>query len=414
MRKSSAALALAIAAFCLFYVAMDLNRFFALRYGLDLGTFSQTLMNVAHGSSWNWGEWRPHFLVHDSWLLAVLAVPMMVFPYAQTLLVAQVFGAALAAIPLASFARAAGASAANASAVAICYLLSPTTQGLAYDNFSENDFVPLLAFFGAWAARVRSFPLTLLAAQALMGLKEDEILFVGWFGLACALFWDRRIGIAVVALAAINGAAFLIVEHAFAAAPNIPAYGFHVTDIAGKIALLAISLGTFAFFPLRLRWTVLLAAPIYAEIVFAQPWNYELSRVGSHYAAPLVALCAIAAAVAIVRIPNRRSVLIACALVAGILLSDSITRPGRYPYVVDWKAYDAAVALIGNEHPPMQTRDTEGVWAVAAVNPNLRIALDPHVDHPCPAYNRSARAFFASIGIGTMPATKFCGGVPIE
>ena len=103
------------------------------------------------------------------------------------MIVLQVLAVAAAAIPLALFARELGVGARNANLLAIAYLLSPAAQGLGYDNFSENAFVPLLAFGAALAVRRRSFWPALIAAALLMGLKEDQILFVLWFGAACAL-----------------------------------------------------------------------------------------------------------------------------------------------------------------------------------------------------------------------------------
>ena len=57
---------------------------------------------------------------------------------------------------------------ARRSALGIAYLLTPSAQGLAYDNFSENVFVPLLAFFGALAVRRRAlWPALVLRAAAV-------------------------------------------------------------------------------------------------------------------------------------------------------------------------------------------------------------------------------------------------------
>jgi hypothetical protein len=60
-------------------------------------------------------------------------------------------------------------------------------------------------------------------------------------------------------------------------------------------------------------------------------------------------------------------------------------------------------------------RPNEGAYVVAAANPHVLLAkYDPHETGYCPAYNRNARAFFASLGIATWPAnTILCAGVPI-
>jgi uncharacterized membrane protein len=399
--------------FAVVYIGLDLNKLYALRYGADLGTYLQTLVNLRHGSSWNYGEWRPHFAVHDSWVLIALVPLVAVFPRAETLIVVQVLAVAAAAIPLALFARAIGIEPRGANALAIAYLLTPSAQGLSYDNFSENVFVPLLAFGAALCVRRRAFWPALIAAQLLLGVKEDQILFVLWFAIACALWWDRRLGIALAALAVCNGAGFWLIERAAATAPNVPQYSLAVFDPASKISMLFLLLAPFAFAPLAVGWWLLLGAPLLAEIVFMRPWNYEASRVGSHYTAALVAATAIAAAFGTLRYPPFARYAIAAAVVVLLAFNDTGLRPGRWPYVVDRNAYARALAIRDGDRPVLLHRRDEGVWAVAAVNPLVR--LDPRTDPlfpRCPAYDTDAAAFFASLA-GRMPP-HLCGGVPVR
>ncbi len=403
----------AIVAFVVVYVAYDLNRLYALRYGADLGTYLQTLVNLRGGSSWNFGEWRPHFQVHDSWVLAALVPLIALVPRAETLIAVQVLAVALAAIPLAWFAREIGVSPRASAVLGIAYLLTPSAQGIAYDNFSENVFVPLFVFCGALAVRKRALLPALTFGLLLLGLKEDEVLFVGWFGAACALWWDRRIGVALVLLSSINAAAYWGIERMYGVRPNDPPYGLAVHDVSGKFTLVSLLLAPFAFAPVAVGRWLLLATPLLVEIVFMQPWNYEPSRIGSHYTAPLLSAAAIAAAFGLRRFPRFARAMIPFALVVTLLIfTDTAVRPGRWPYIVDWPAYARAVAVRdGNAAVTLPRRD-EGVWAVAAVNPAVR--LDPHPDPnfvACPAYDTDARAFFASLA-GRMPAA-LCGGVPV-
>jgi uncharacterized membrane protein len=404
----------AIGVFVVVYVAFDFNRLYALRYGADLGTYLQTLINLRHGSSWNYGEWRPHLEVHDSWVLVGLVPLVAVVPRAETLLVLQVLAVALAAIPLALFAREIGVSPRHANFIGIAYLLTPSAQGLAYDNFSENVFVPLIAFSGAIAIRRRALWPAMACALLLLGLKEDEILFVAWLGAACALWWDRRIGLALVTLAAINGIGYWAIERLLGVRPNDPPYGLHVHDVSGKFTLVSLLLAPFAFAPIAVGRWLLLALPLLAEIVFMQQWNYEPSRIGSHYTAPLLSAAAIAAAFGVRRFPVFARGMIPCALVVTLLIfTDTALRPGRWPYVVDWAAYARAVTIRDRAAVVLLRRRDEGVWAVAAVNPQVR--LDPRPDPgfvACPAYNTDARAFFASLA-GHLPAV-LCGGVPVR
>jgi uncharacterized membrane protein len=404
----------AVAVFAFVYIALDLNRLYALRYGADLGTFLQTLVNLQHGSSWNYGEWRRHLGMHDSWVLSALVPLVALFPRAQTLIVVQVLAVALAAIPLALFARALGIGTRGANLIGIAYLLTPSAQGLSYDNFSENVFVPLLAFGGALAARKRSFWWALLFAQLLMGLKEDQILFVLWFAAACALWWDRRIGLALGALAVVNGLGFWIFERAFGVLPHDPYYGLTIHDPSGKVAMIFLLLAPFAFAPLAIGRWLLLAAPLLAEIVFTQPWAYEPSRIGAHYIASLLAATAVAAAFGVMRYPRFAFALVPCALVVMLLIfNDTILRPGRWPYVVDWNAYARAVALRESGRAVLLERGDEGVWAVAAANPQVKLDPNPDPRFPrCPAYDTNAGAFFGSLAGRTPP--HLCGGVPVQ
>ena len=404
----------AIGAFVAVYVAYDLNRLYALRYGADLGTYLQTLVNLRAGSSWNFGEWRPHFQVHDSWVLAGLVPLIALAPRAETLIVVQVLAVALAAVPLALFAREIGVTPRAANVLGIAYLLTPSAQGIAYDNFSENVFVPLLVFCGAVAVRRRALWPALAFGLLLLGLKEDEILFVAWFAAACALWWDRRIGVALLLLASVNAAAYWGIEALHGVRPNDPGYGLAVHDVSGKFTLVSLLLAPFAFAPLVIGRWLLLATPLLVEIVFMQPWNYEPSRIGSHYTAPLLSAAAIAAAFGLRRFPGFARAMIPCALVVTLLIfTDTAVRPGRWPYIVDWPAYARALAIRDGHGAVTLPRRDEGVWAVAAVNPQVR--LDPRPDPDfvaCPAYDTDARAFFASLG-GTMPAS-LCGGVPVR
>jgi uncharacterized membrane protein len=244
-------------------------------------------------------------------------------------------------------------------------------------------------------------------------LKEDQILFVLWFAIACALWWDRRIGAALAVLAVCNGVGFWLVERASATAPNLPHYSLAVFDPGSKVSMLLLLLAPFAFAPLAIGWRLLLGAPLLAEIVFMRPWNYEPSRVGSHYTAALVAASAIAAAFGIRRYPGFGRYVIPAAVVVLLAVNDTGLRPGRWPYVVDWNAYARAVAIRDGGRPVLLARRDEGVWAVAAVNPLVRLdpRADPRFPH-CPAYDTDAAAFWGSLAGRAAP--HLCGGVPVR
>lgn len=403
----------AAAVFGVVYIALDFNKLYALRYGADLGTYLQTLVNLQHGSSWNFGEWKPHLQVHDSAILLLLVPLVALFPYAQTLIVVQVLLVAVAVLPLVAFSREIGLDARKADLIGIAYLLSPAAQGAVYDNFSENVFVPLLAFAGAlFARRRRLFP-TLIVVALLAITKEDELLFLLWFGIACALWWDRRIGVGTIAVALIVGFAFLATEHAGGVHPNVPGYSAIIYAPASKLAMAGLLLLPFAFAPVMAGRLLLLGLPLLAEIVFMRPWNYEPSRVGSHYTVPLLAATTIAAAFGVLRAPRMSAAILPCAILATLFFNDTGLRAGRWPYVVDWPAYARAQTLRDSHTAATLSRGQEGVWAVAASNPRVR--LDPRPDlraQKCPAYDTDFHAFVGSLA-GRMPA-RLCGGVPLQ
>jgi uncharacterized membrane protein len=411
--RSTRAVYWAAAAFVVVFVAYDLNRLYALRYGADLGTYLQTLVNWRHGSTWNFGEWRPHLQVHDSWALIAIVPLIALVPRAETLLAVQVVAVAAAAIPLAALARELGLSPRAAAIVAIAYLLTPSAQGIAYDNFSENVFVPLLAFSGVLAVVRNAWWPSILIALALSGIKEDSALFVVWFGAACAIWRNRRLGTAVGAAGLATILTYWSIEALLGVRPNDPPYGLAVHDLSGKFTLVMLLLAPFAFAPVGAGRWLLLGVPMLVEIVFMQPWNYEPSRIGSHYTAPLLAAVSVAAIVGVRRFPKLVPAIIPCALlVTLVIFSDTAVRPGRWPYIVDWNAYRRAQTIRDASQNVLLPRREEGVWAVAAVNP--RVQLDPRRDPhfvACPAYDTDARAFFRSLR-GEMPA-HLCGGVPV-
>jgi uncharacterized membrane protein len=414
--RPTRAVVIGAAVFAVVYVVLDLNKLYALRYGADTGTFVQWLAGEAHGrGSWNGAEYRPHLQVHDSWVLLALVPLVGLLPYAQTLLVVQVLAIAGAALAVCAFARACGAQPRAASAVGIAYLISPSAQGIAYGNFLENVFVPLFAALAAIAVQRRSLIGALLAAQLLFGLKEDQALFGVWFGVACALWWDRRIGVAIAALAAINGVAFVVAEHLVNAHPSLPGYWLHVDEPLAKLAFFAALLAPLAFAPLWLRWRLLLAVPLIVELTLNRPWAYPIARIGTHWTAPLVAATALAAAYIVARRPSFATPMLVCAALCALVFNDTVLKFGRYPFVVDRVAYANATALRTAERTTVVPRVDEGVYVVAAANPNVVLAkYDPHETGYCPAYDKDPRAFLASLGIGSPPVNMtYCGGVPI-
>ncbi|MBV8749730.1 MAG: hypothetical protein JO103_08455, partial [Candidatus Eremiobacteraeota bacterium] len=217
------------------------------------------------------------------------------------------------------------------------------------------------------------------------------------------------------ALAVVNGVAFVVAEHLSGAHPSLPGYSLHVDDPLQKLAFFAALLAPFAFAPLLLRWRLLLAAPLVAELVFNRPWAYPIARIGTHWTAPLVAATALASAYVVAKQPRFATPMLVCAALCALFLNDTVLKLGRWPFVVDRAAYASAAALRDAHDTVVIRRPNEGAYVVAAANPHVVLAkYDPTETGYCPAYDKNPRAFFASLGVGTWPPdTALCGGVPV-
>jgi uncharacterized membrane protein len=377
------------AAFIGLYITLDFSKLHALRYGVDVGIFLQSLVNFAqHGSTFNWVERIPHLAVHDSWALLLLTPLITLFPRPETLLVVQVVAVASAAIPLYFFARGAGLNALPAQLVALAYLIMPSTQGWAYMDFSENVFVPVLAFSLALAAQRKSLLGTLACAQLLMGVKEDQIWFLAWFGVAGAIWYDRKLGSAVTGLAIVNGALYYGIVHILGYSPAAPAYALRVSAWPQDLVFLAEVLAPFAFAPLTLGWRILLAAPLVAEITLNGPWAYPLARAGTHWTVPLVSLITIGAVVAIARRPFlARYAFALSALMALFFNHATVLRFGRHLCPGEIGGYERARAVALSGKHAVYTNNNEGAFVVASPNLNVKfVGRNDPLRHPKPEW----------------------------
>lgn len=367
--------ALGAAAFAALYFALDLNKLHALYYGFDNGIFLQTLSNIAfHGSAFNWAEGRSHFYVHDSWILYAIAPLVRLWPYQETLIAVQVALIAGSAVALYAFARTIGVREMPAALLAFAYLICPSVQGFAYNEFSEGHFEPLLIFLLAIAAARRSFWWTLIAAQLLLGVKEDVALFLMWFGIAGALWYDRRIGGAVAVLAALNAIAYDAILAAHGQHASVPHYGARVLYPLQDAAFLIEILVPFAFAPLWLRWRALLALPLLAELFLAMNRDgFPMARAGTHYTEPLIALCAVGASAALRDRPQLARWAAALSLVMALFFNTTVLHFGRHLYTADTR-YAQARQLAATHDRATFAPEQQGAWAVAAGNVDARIS----------------------------------------
>lgn len=364
----------AAALFAAVYVALDLNKLHALRVGSDTGSYLQAALNfLHHGSTFDYGDWRPEMAQHDQWMFLVLLPFVAVWPHPETVIVVQVLAIALAAPVLYALCRRFGGSETAAAVVAFAYLISPSVQGFAYGDFVPLDFVPLLGFALALAARERSLLWCLVFAELLTGTKEDVGLFVLWFGAAGAVLYDRRIGASVAALCALNVGLYEAAEHLTRVQTVRPPYALSDPQWAKQFAFFLEILAPFAFAPLALGRRILLAAPLVAELVFAQNWPFPLFQAGTYYSIAIVTLIAIASAYAIARVPQFVRAVPATAIVMALFFNVTVLHFGRHPFEQD-PQYATAAAWSATSLPVVFPCEDQGAWVVAAENTNARLA----------------------------------------
>lgn len=363
----------AAALFIAVYIWLDLNKLHALRIGSNTGSYLQGTINfLHHGSTFDYGDWHPETAQHDQWMMLLLVPFVALWPAPETLIVVQVVSIALAAPLLYGLARRFGAGDAAATIVACAYLISPSVQGFAYGEFVPLDFVPILSCALVFAVVEKKLVWALAIAQLLTGTKEDVALFVAWFGLVCALLYDRRIGVAVLLLGAVNFGGYEVSERLSGVAAVRPPYGLRDPAILQQLAFFAEILAPFAFAPLRLGWRVLLAAPLAAELMFAQGWPFPLYQAGVYYDIPLIAVIAIASAYVVARTPRFAQVMPATAVVMALAFNVTVLHPGRRPFSVD-PQYAAAAAWAHTSQPVVFPCDDQGAWVVASPNVNAKL-----------------------------------------
>ncbi|MDQ2847862.1 MAG: DUF2079 domain-containing protein [Actinomycetota bacterium] len=320
---------LAAAVLATVYGALSLRRHAELGTGgFDLGIFVQEVRSYA--------TWRLPFSAlkfpgqgnlladHFSPITAVLAPFFRLFPYAQTLLVAQALLCAVAVVPITRFAwRRLGPT--TAAAVAVGYGLSWGIANAVGFDFHEVAFaVPLLAFSAVALAEAR-YRAAVWWALPLVLVKEDLGLTVAVVGVLVAVTGRAFLGIAtaVGGFAASAAESFVIMPAfsptgAVAHAGYFAGSGWHaIGDLLTpdtKLVTLVMLLAPTAFVACRSR-LLWLAAPTLA-------WRFLSGNAafwGSqyHYSAVLMPIVFVAFVDGLSKIRSRPSVrwLLAASLV---------------------------------------------------------------------------------------------------
>jgi uncharacterized membrane protein len=361
--------------FAIVYIALDLNALHALRANQNTGLYLQSTVDLLrNGSTFDQPDGKPHMLVHDQWLIyAVLAPLVALWPRPETLIAVQIVALAAAAPMLYLFARTFGVSGTNALLLAIAFLVSPSLQGFAYDGFVGEDLIPVLAFSLAYAIRRKWSIAALAIAQLLLGVKEDEVYFLAWFGIVGAVFVDRTLGLGLTVLALLNGAVYYAIATHAGFTPEHPQYGLVDRELFGQLTFLIELLVPLAFAPLRIGWKLLVALPFLAEIFLAQDRSYPLFHIGSYYTVPIVVLATMATAYVAGRDPRVARFAVAGAIVMALFFNNaSILHFGRRPFSPD-PQYAIARTWATVQAPVDIPCEDVGAWTVASANINAKL-----------------------------------------
>lgn len=353
--------------------ALAVWRWHVWSYGTDTGTFAQVALD-AFGGFHDGPEDTTHFAFHWAPLLAVLypVVKLTGTPLSIQFVEAILIGAAV--FPFYALVRR-YTSEDLASRIALLLLLYPPLFAVAFDEFHEIAFYPLLTFAVLWAIDAGAWRWFAVASVLIMLVREEVPIVIAVLGAAIViaswrslgrdglLFWQPRqprgaalagawlslaslltlgayFGVVIPALGGWRPAHFY--EYPFAHGPLglLVALVLHPVTVTaaiatfGRLTYLLEAFTPLAFLPLRSRW-MLVALPALAIVILSSdPITW---RMGSHYAAIWIPWLLAGAAAAIVGFERARStalakraVTICYALCAVFLIALNPAHVGHY------------------------------------------------------------------------------------
>lgn len=309
-------------------------------FGTDTGTFAQISLNAFHGFT-DGPEMGTHFHFHWSPVLAVLWPIVAVSRSPLSVQIVQVVLIALCAIPLAAIVRT-YAGEAWGMRVGILALIYPPLLSVAFEEFHELAFYPVLALALIWAADRARWAWFSLFACVIVLIREDACVDFAVIGIALGVIGllKRRsketgllageprepqhltfagFGLAALSAATLAIYAYVVVPRAggwapshfyqypFASGPIQTALSIftHPLELAkatvtfGRFTYLLEAFAPLAFLPLLTRWTWL-ALPGFAGVLLAS--DSIVWRMGFHYSLLWAPWLLLAAAWALVRI----------------------------------------------------------------------------------------------------------------
>lgn len=315
-------LAVALAVVIAVMSALIVIRWNVWSFGTDTGTFAQIALNAFRGFT-DGPEMGTHFRFHWSPILAVLWPIVAATRSPLALQIVQVILVAFSVIPLAAIVRTYAGDAWGVR-VAVLALIYPPLISVAFEEFHELAFYPVLALALIWAADRARWVWFAAIALAIVLVREDACVDLIVIGIVLAVIGfarrrtaqtgllagepiePERLAVAGLSLAVLSAAALAI--YAYVIVPRaggwIPSHFYQYPFASGPVqtalavfthplalAKATLTFGRFtyvleAFAPLALlplftRWTWL-ALPGFAGVLLAS--DSIAWRMGGHYA----------------------------------------------------------------------------------------------------------------------------------
>jgi uncharacterized membrane protein len=180
-----------VAGFAFYFSLYTIGRHHAMgTSSFDLGIFDQLVWNVAHGHGlvYTLEAVTNRWLVHQEPILYLVALPYLLIPRAETLLVVQALAIAASGIPLYLLVkRWAGGRAWVGLLIVLVYFLSPALEGVVISDFHEVALAPLFLLWALYCIEERRLVWATLALLMALACKEDVALTVGAVGFATLL-----------------------------------------------------------------------------------------------------------------------------------------------------------------------------------------------------------------------------------
>jgi uncharacterized membrane protein len=312
----------------------------------DLGNMVQAVWSTAHGRPLDVteldGEQINRLGAHVDPLLAAFAPLWWLWPSPAMLLVVQAVAIAFGALPVFWLARKHLASERIAALSALAYLLYPTVQWLALDDFHPVALACPLLLYGIWYLDEER----LLAALPFLGLavltKEEVALVVAGLGVWCWLARGRRAGAAIAVIGVVVAAFFLavVMPHFREGEPSAfygryenvggSPLGILETAVTDPLVLLqALTEGRDLTYLLQLSLPLVglfLAAPLLLVAALPELAANLLSEtvtqtsIRLHYTAPIAAILVAGAVFGAARFPRLIPLLLAASLAGAVFL----------------------------------------------------------------------------------------------